>query len=176
MSHVAKNMKRTLAGTLCVLLLASSIPQKTEAGIIEYSDLLLYVALTVITLLPQGSHVVLQQLQSAVDGAQLAHADGNQRQELSKLSQAIGAAQALAGMTSSCDACGDVRDNLQIVIGIATGLRARVMGTSRTCNPNGIIGPNEQCDPLANPTGCPNDLTFPTFCDDVCQCEAVVIP
>ena len=76
------------------------------------------------------------------------------------------------GMTSACDTCDDVRDDLQRILGIAAHLKSEAVGHSGTCQPDGVIGPNEQCDPLALPTGCPISIEL-TFCSDTCQCEPV---
>jgi hypothetical protein len=73
-------------------------------------------------------------------------------------------------LTSACDDCGDLRDNIQQVIDLAAGLRARAL--HNTCTPDGIVGSSEQCDPLAQPSGCPV-LTLPSFCNDDCECQVV---
>ncbi len=160
--------RRILAGTVFILLL---VPIKVIAGLVEYALILALIAILVIValqLLPPGSSVVLQQLQTTIQTAQTAHTNGNKRQELSSLSQAMGAEKALMGMTAGCDACGDIRGTLQEIIGLTAGLRSAVLA-SRTCNPNGVVTPNEQCDPLANPTRCPDA----SFCDDQCLCEVI---
>lgn len=167
-----KNVKRLLAGSFGVLLLISSLPQKALATAVEYAvmlALIIVVTITAITQQGNGSNVVLRHLQSAVESAQFANGNGDQRMEFTNLSRAIGAAKALMGMTSSCDDCGDARAALQGIIGLAAERRASVFGASAGCNPNGVIDPGEQCDPLANPTGCPI-TTFPLFCNDLCQC------
>jgi hypothetical protein len=123
--------------------------------------------------LPPGSVVLFRQLQTALEGARAANIVGNPTAELSRLGKAIGASEALLGMTSACDACGRLEDTLQQVIGHLALLKANLVGVSSTCNPNGIVQPNEQCDPLAIPSGCP---AAATFCSDECRCEAPIAP
>ncbi len=170
-------MRRVLIAFLSFLLLPAS---KALAGLIEYALILVLLASVEVVFgtapLPIGSNEVLHHLDEAVHAAQQANANGSRQQELSHLSKALGSAEALLGITASCDTCGDARNDLQQIVGLATQLRARVLHPSRGCNPDGVIGANEQCDPLADPTGCPTDLTFPTFCDDGCHCETTVIP
>src|SRR5579862_6432577 len=163
-------------GALCaVVLTAATIGKAAAAVLAEYAVLLFCIAVALIGRVapvnpPPGWSVVGNQLQSAVQSAETANSTGNTRQELSNLSKAIGLADALMGMTASCDACGELRTDLQAIIGLASKLRARLL-TGGACNPNGVIGPGESCDPLADPTGCPNII--PTFCDDQCFCEAI---
>ncbi len=126
--------------------------------------------------LPPGSQVVVNQLATSVEGARTANMVGNRVAELSRLSKAIGAAEALMGMTSDCDECGDLRDALQQIIGQAALLKTSAVGASGTCNPNGILQPNEQCDPLAIPSGCLINATAVTYCSDECRCEIAIVP
>jgi hypothetical protein len=112
-------------------------------------------------------------LQAAIDDARLAEGDGDRTGELSAVSEAIGAAKALRAQ-SSCDACGDARNDLQEVMGILAKVKTDLIGASRTCRPDGRIGPHEQCDPLAVPTGCPQDGTVLLFCNDECQCQVPI--
>jgi Flp pilus assembly pilin Flp len=162
--------RRLLLGAVWFVLLA---PSKALAGLVEYALILALIAIlvTIPRVLPPGSTPVLHELQSAVTGAQAANASGNQRQELSHLSKALGLEEALMDMAASCDTCGDVKADLQELIGLTSKLRARVLITPG-CKPDGVIAANEECDPLAVPTGCPTD-PVPTFCNDMCQCEEV---
>jgi hypothetical protein len=148
----------------------------------EYGNLLILIVVIIsmpVTLqadLPEGWQVVINHLDTAVEGARAANMVGNRVAELSRLSKAIGAAEALMGMTSDCDECGDLRDVLQQIIGHAALLKTSAVGASATCQPNGIIGPTEQCDPLAIQTGCPVNTIEPTYCSDECRCELAPIP
>ena len=164
--------KRLLMVILALVILA---PVKVLADIVEYALILALIAILVIValkVLPQpGARPVLRELQTTILAAKNANASGNARQELSQLSKSIGLAEALMGMAASCDQCGEFRTDLQAVIGLASKLRARLI-TGGTCNPNGVISSSEQCDPLADPTGCPA-TSIPTFCDDQCICEAI---
>jgi len=79
-------------------------------------------------------------LQAAAEDARLAFQAGNRPQEVGGLSRTIGEAKALMAMTSSCDTCSDVRDELQQIIGIAALLKAPALGNSATCHPDGSLG------------------------------------
>ncbi len=164
--------KRMLIGALVLVLLA---PFKALAGLTEYALILALIAILVVVAplqLPLGSEPVLNELQSSFQAAQNANSTANTRRELSSLGKGIGLAEALMGMSASCDGCSELRTDVQAIIGLASKLRARLL-TGGTCNPNGVIGPGESCDPLADPTGCPVS-SIPTFCDDQCFCEAIV--
>jgi Flp pilus assembly pilin Flp len=163
--------KRILAGVLFVLLL---VPVKVLAGLTEYALILALIAIIAIAalkVLPPGSAVVLQQLQTTIQTAQTAHTSGDKQHELSSLSQAIGLTQAVIGMTASCQNCDEVRTDLQAIIGLASKLRYRLV-KGGACNPDGVVSASEQCDPLADPTGCPV-TSLPMFCNDQCLCEAI---
>ena len=122
-----------------------------------------------------GPQVVLDQLEAAVQGALDAKQAGNRRVEFSRLAKAIGAAESLMRMTSSCDTrCDDLRSDLQTLIGMLAHAKSFLLAVA-TCNPNGVIQGNEQCDPLAVPTGCPIATTV-TFCNEECRCQAVSVP
>jgi hypothetical protein len=143
----------------------------------EYSLLL---ALIVISLIsdapsnpPPGWTVVANQLQVAAQGAADANMQGNRSKQIAGLGKTIGAADALMALSSSCDTCGPARADLQEVIGVAAHLKSTLVGPSGTCNPDGTIARGEECDPLANPTGC-QALPFLAFCDDQCVCEVLV--
>ena len=165
--------KRILKALVVLVVLA---PVKVLAGLVEYALILALIAILVIValkVLPQGAQPVLKEMHDSIVAAQNANSAGNTRQELSNLSKSIGLAEALMGMTASCDACGEVRTDLQAVIGLASKLRARLL-SGGTCNPNGVVSSSEQCDPFADPTGCPV-TSIPTFCDDQCICEAIAV-
>ena len=179
MSKSMKPLRILLTGFLCIALSILPVP-KASAVSVEYAVMLALIIVATIDLaeshLPQGSQVVINQLQTAVEGAQAANMVGNRVAELSRLSKAIGATEALMGMTSDCDECGDLRNVLQQIIGHAALQKTSVVGASGTCQPNGIIGPNEQCDPLAASTGCPVNTIEPTYCSDECRCELAPTP
>jgi hypothetical protein len=119
-----------------------------------------------------GTDLVVSQLQTAAAGADAAHLIGNTPSEITRLSKTIGAAEALIGMTSACDSCGDARNTLQQIIGVAAALKTSAVGASGTCQPNGVIGPTEECDPLAAPSGCPVGGVTITYCNDECRCQS----
>jgi hypothetical protein len=167
-------------GLLCAVVLVSTMPQEAAAAtIIDYPLLAILLSIAAIAITstgpqsPTALNVLLSHLETAVEGARLANLAGDQHAELSRLSKAIGATEALMGMTSSCDTCGDLRSILQQVIGLAANMKTSVVGASGTCHPNGLIQPNEQCDPLAVPTGCPINTIELTFCNDECLCRPV---
>src|SRR6266487_637380 len=182
MSRTSRPLRLLLTGFLCSSLLVLPVP-KTSAGLVEYPTGLVLALIAVLVIvadmqpdLPPGSQVVVNQLETGLEGARAANMVGNRVAELSRLSKAIGAAEALMGMTSACGECGDLRDDLQQIIGQAALLKTRAVGTSGTCQPNGGIQPNEQCDPLAIPTGCPVNTTAVTYCSDECLCEIAIVP
>jgi hypothetical protein len=79
------------------------------------------------------------------------------------------------GMTSGCGNC-ELRDTLQQVTGQVAFLKTQVVGASGTCHPNGVIQPNEQCDPLVAPFGgCPVGTAI-AYCSDDCCDEISTIP
>jgi Flp pilus assembly pilin Flp len=167
-----------LVAALCVLVLTSAVPQKAEATTVEYAvmlALIIYVCITNVS--PQGINseawgAIGGQLQKAGDDAALANSEGDRAREISRLSKAGGLAEALMGMTSSCADCSELRNNLQQIIGLAAALKSEALGVTSACNPDGVIGGGEQCDPLATPTGC-EVLTVVTFCSAECQCEPI---
>jgi hypothetical protein len=169
---------RKLIGLVCITLLI--VPMKAIAGLTEYSVVLALIAIIAISLpqlnLSPAADVVVDQLSTAVEGARAANIVGNSTAELTRLSKAIGAAQALMGMTSACSDCSEVRDALQQIIGQAALLRTRIAGASGSCNPNGIVQTHEECDPLAIPSGCPASPTAVTYCSDECRCEVTIAP
>ena len=179
MSKTMKPLRILLTGLLCIALSILPVP-KASAVSVEYPIIFALILVVVVTAsesdLPPGSQVVIKQLQTSIEGAQAANMIGNRTAELSRLSKAIGATEALMGMTSACDECGDLKDVLQQIIGQAALLKTRTVGASGTCQPNGIVGPNEQCDPLAVVSGCPVNTIEPTYCSDECRCELAPTP
>jgi len=170
-----KLWRRLVTSLLCAMLIIAS--QRAFAReIIEYDFMLVLVAiadlLVAATPLPDGHDVVVSQLETAVQGARTANLLGDDTLEASRLAKAIGAAEALIGMTSSCGECGDLRNTLQEIVGEAALLKTATVGASGTCHPNGSRQPNEQCDPLEIPTGCPVAVQL-TFCSDECRCVPV---
>jgi Flp pilus assembly pilin Flp len=170
---------KLLAVGLCALMLTLTPPRKAAAqGLTEYALILALIAIIAIAALqlkenPEPVVLIVNQLKTAVEAAQLANSQGNRPAEISRLSKAIGLANSLMVLTSSCDSnCGVLRAYLQQIIGLLAHLSSLLLGVSATCNPDGFIGPNEQCDPLANPTGC-QSLTLQTFCNDECRCVAI---
>jgi hypothetical protein len=182
MSKTMKPLRTLLSGLLCIALLVAPLPKASATAVVDYGPLLILCVILIsipVSLqadLPEGWQVVVNHLETAVEGARAANMVGNRAAELSRLSKAIGATEALTGMTSACDECGDLRDVLQQIIGHAALLKTAVVGASGTCQPNGIIGPNEQCDPLAASTGCPVNTIAPTYCSDECRCEIAPTP
>src|SRR5689334_19025402 len=166
MSKTMKPLRTLLAGVLCVTLMVFPVP-KASADLIEYALIVQLIALAASVVqhadVPPASPVLVNQLATAVEGARAANMVGNQVAEHSRLSKAIGAAEALIGVTSSCDQCGDLKGVLQQIIGQAALLKTKAVGASGTCQPNGIIGPNEQCDPLAIVSGCPVGTRVPMY-------------
>jgi hypothetical protein len=165
MSQMNSVFRLLVAGVLCVALTATPVSKASAARLAEYPLLLVLILLAASDMLeqtdvPQGSEVVVTQLQAAAEGAQAANIDGNRAVEVSPLSKAIGSAEALMGMTTTCANSGDIRTTLQQVIGLAALLKTDAVGASASCQPNGVIGPNEQCDPLAAPTRCPETATI----------------
>jgi hypothetical protein len=169
---------RKLVGVVCITLLI--VPLKAIAGLTEYALILALIAIIAIAALklplPPGASLVVDQLSTAVEGARAANIVGNSTTELTRLSKAIGSAQALLGMTAACAECGEFRNTLQQIIGQAALLKTRIAGATASCNPNGIVQPNEQCDPLAINTGCPTNAILPLYCSDECTCEIVLVP
>ena len=181
MSKTMRSSRMLLTGVLCIALSIFPVP-KASAVSVEYPILFALILVAALTAtdaqsdLPPASQVIVHQLQAAAEGARAANMVGNRLAELSRLSKAIGATEALMGMTSNCDECGDLRDTLQQIIGQASLMRTSLVGASGTCQPNGIIGPNEQCDPLAASTGCPVNTVELTYCSDECRCELAPTP
>src|SRR5207244_2289037 len=105
-------------------------PKKAAAQVtaVDYGILISAIAAVIATTVfnTAPGQVVGHHLETAANAAALAHAQGNRRGEISNLSEALGAAKALLGMTSSCDACGEVRSDLQEIIGIGALLKSRV--------------------------------------------------
>src|SRR5436190_6349392 len=176
----AKRMRSLFTGFLSIALLVQPIPKASAVSLAEYPVLLVLILFlsdaAAEAPIPPAWQTVAAQLQTAVEGAKAANVVGDSTTELTRLSKAIGAAQALIGMTASCGDCNELRNDLQKIIGLATLLRTRIVGASSTCGPNAIVQRNEQCDPLAVPTGCPTSPTAATYCSDECRCESSIIP
>lgn len=173
-------MRKPIRSILLGFLLVFVVVPKAIAGLIEYSIVLALIAIVVIAPshvpVPPGFQTVVNQLQIAVENARAANIAGDRTAELSRLSKAIGTSDALMGMMSSCADCGSVKATLQQIIGQVSALRVAAGGGSATCHPNAVIQPNEQCDPLAIPTGCPTNATLPLYCSDECTCQVAPIP
>jgi len=171
-----------LVAALCVLVLTPAVPQKADATAVEYAVMLALIIVVCVTAVsPLGINseawgAIGGQFQTAAGGAELANTEGDWPKEISRLSKTIGAAEAMMGLTSSCDDCGELRNNLQQIIGTASLLKSRAIGVVASCNPNGVIEGNEQCDPIAVPTGCPTSTTQFLFCNDECQCQGIATP
>lgn len=165
-----------LISVLCVSVLILGIPVKAPATALEYAVMLALISILIpdvqVSNKPWAGAwgVVSSQLQMAANGAADANTQGDQIMEISRLSKAIGAAEALMGMTSSCDDCQELRSDLQQIIGLASFLKSKALGVVSGCHPNGKIQKSEECDPLAVPTGCPTNATVEFFCNDECQC------
>src|SRR5438552_13684457 len=106
---------RKLIGIVCITLLI--VPLKAIAGLTEYTIILALTAILVLVplnvALPPATPLVIEQLTTAVEGARAANIVANSTAELTRLSKAIGAAQALLGMTAACAECGEFRNTLQ---------------------------------------------------------------
>jgi len=180
MSRTIKPLRLLLlcfAGTALFLCL---VAKAAAASMVEYALLLVAVLLLAASArqapLPPATPLLVAQLETAAEGARAANIVGNSVAEISRLSKAIGAAEALMGMTSACSDCGDLRATLQQVIGYAALLKTSAVGASGSCQPNGFVQPTEQCDPLAVPNGCPVNATAVTYCSDECRCEITIVP
>ena len=176
-----------IIAALCVLVLIPMMPDKAEATAVEYAvflALIIVICITPIVDRGESWDVLGKQLQNAAQAAQDANTSGEQHKEASRLAKTIGAAEGMMGLLTSCDdTCIDtdnvgkgfadvdeLRNALQRVIGTASLLKARALAGGGTCNPDGVIRPTEQCDPLATPTGCPI-TTERSFCNDECECQ-----
>lgn len=165
-----------LVAVMCTALTVLPVQKASAATLVDYGFLLFLIALALDVSpqadLPPGSGIVVHQLQTAAERAYAAHIIGDRTAEVSRLSKAIGAAEALTGMTSTCGNCGDLASTLQQTIGVAALLKTNAVGSSASCQPNGVIGPHEQCDPLAVPTGCLVDGVTLNYCSDECRCTS----
>jgi Flp pilus assembly pilin Flp len=180
---------RWLAVALCALVLTYATPRKAEATAVEYAvmlALIIVVCITAITESPgtnEAWHMVGNQLLTASTAAQDANSEGDQPKEIAGLSKTLGAAKAMMALASSCDVgdCATVKDYLRVIIGTASALKARVLNMASSCNPDGVIVRGEACDPLLEPSGCPDIIPgtqIQTSCSDECLCEPVtnIIP
>ncbi len=178
---------RLLVVALCVLLLTAMVtttpPRKANATLIELLVVIAIIAVLIAdvappTVNPHAWGMLLNQLKTSIDDASAADSEGDWPKVIGSLGKAGGKAEALMGMVTPCDSCDDVKEMLQDVIGIIALNKSRIVGSER-CHPDGIVQGNEECDPLAKPTGCPTDpqrnLNF--YCNDECQCiESNPIP
>jgi Flp pilus assembly pilin Flp len=175
MSEKIQPTRALIVGLLSVSLMLLPV-QKASAGLVEYALILVLISVLVIDQLAPGSRILLDQLETSIERARAANMVDNRTAEASRLSKAIGAAEALLGMTSACSDCSDLRDTLQQIIGQAAALKTAAVGASGSCHPNGLIQPNEECDPLAESTGCPVNMIELTYCSDECRCVPAVAP
>jgi Flp pilus assembly pilin Flp len=171
-----------LVGALCAVVLISTRPRKADAGLVEYAIILALVAIVVIAIVNDPGNkafgVVANQLQNAANDANDASEKGDRDKFIGSNSKVIGLAEALIGIISSCDtrSCGDLRTDLQQIIGLGALFKSQVLAVSRSCQPNGVLQPFEQCDPLIQPNGgCPITIEE-TFCSEACQCEPIINP
>jgi hypothetical protein len=179
MSSAKKSSRFLVVALLSAALVLPPIPQKASATAIEYAVMLALI-IVVATLpataeLPDGSRILIGQLQAAVEGARDADMVDNRVAVANRLSKAIGLAEGLMGMTSTCDDCDELRGTLQQIIGQAAALKTAAVGASGTCHPNGVLQSNEECDPLI-PNACPLSGTVATYCSDECVCEVPFSP
>jgi len=167
-----------LVGIVATLTLTLVVVGKAVAAtMVEYALLLVAVLLLAATSFEQpGSRnhnaivTIQDHLATAAQDAAFFHLHGDRSKEIVALTKALGAANGLVGLTSTCRDCGDAQTDLQQIIQLADRLKARAV--LNACNPNGIVDGQEACDPSANPTGCPI-LTLPSFCNDDCECVGV---
>lgn len=168
--------KSLLAAMIFATLTVLPVQRASAASMVEYDLLLFLILINMASFapadLPAGSAIVAGQLQVAAEGARAANISGNRAGEVSRLSKSIGAAEALIGMTAACGDCVELKDTLQQIVGVAASLKTSAVGASATCQPNGVIGPHEQCDPLAVPNGCPVGGVALTYCSDECRCTS----
>jgi hypothetical protein len=111
---------------LCALALTSTPPREAAADLTEYallSTLIGGIRLEVEADFGTSFVEMVDRLQSAAESARAANLQGDQATEIPNLSKVIGAANALMGMTSSCDVCVELRDDLRQVIEIASNLK-----------------------------------------------------
>jgi hypothetical protein len=178
-----------LVGLLLIGLLVPTMPYEATSQTDDDDDDMSGGALAVLLLAVGGAvgkeevyganrlaaQSAFDQLSTAAAGAIIAESGRDRPQELSQVSRAIGAAEALIGMTPSCgETCDDVKSSLQHVVGILARAKSKLTGPPKSCQPNGIVQPREQCDPLAVPTGCSTSSTPVLFCNAECQCRGIV--
>ena len=179
MLNKCRPVRPLLIALLSASLLVAPV-QKASADLIEYALVVALIAFAATVGskldLPPGSVFVLRQLRTAVEGARAANIVGDPAAEHSRLSKAAGATEALLGMTADCEDCSQLQDTLQQILGHVALLKTSIVGVSGTCNPNGIVQRNEQCDPLAIPSGCPTTRGGVTYCSDECRCETSIVP
>ena len=102
----AKRMRSLFTGFLSIALLVQPIPKASAVSLAEHPVLLVLLLFlshaAAEAPIPPAWQTVAAQLQTAVEGAKAANVVGDSTTELTRLSKAIGAAQALIGMTASC--------------------------------------------------------------------------
>jgi hypothetical protein len=181
----------SLAVVLCALILVSMLPalvaaeeylvftfdevfiDSTVGGAVDECDFLFFTGPCPDSL--RAASTLLGQFKAAVAGAYQANSEGDVSGLLSGLGKVIGITEALIAVFSRCEtrACADARNALQHTTGLAAQAKATLLGIARSCHPNGVVQPNEQCDPLAVPTGCPTNTVALLFCNDQCRCQGV---
>src|SRR5579862_3653184 len=141
MSRTIKSRKSIAVAMMCAALAILPVQRVSAVALAEYGLLLGLIAAALDTFVPadlvEGSGIVVDQLQAAAEGARAANLIGNRATEVSRLSKAIGAAEALLGMSARCGNCSDFRNTLQQVIGVAALLKTSAVGASGSCQPNG---------------------------------------
>ena len=162
-----------LVGLLCVLMVSITTPRKAAAvDTIEYGLLIAIILIVVssVAVDTAGWNNARANLQTSVDKAALANEEGNRPKEIGALGKANGAESAMMGMTANCVTadCDTVRANLQDAIALTGMLRGRALGNVDDCQIDGVIGSHEECDPLAESTGCPLRASF---CNEECECD-----
>jgi hypothetical protein len=170
--------KPRLLASASVFVLTLLIAGKALAvSMAEYALLLALIAisLAISVTVPttsdgHGLHAAVTHLQAYAETAALAHLNGKRGKESAGLGKVISAAKSMEKVTSTCRAYDELTPRLEQIQNVATQLKAQA--THSKCKPDGVIGEHEQCDPLAQPTGCPI-LTLPSFCNDECACAPV---
>lgn len=102
-----------LVAALCVMLLTFTTPRKAVATSVEYPIMLALIIVVCITATTDVSSqnnwsVVGGHLIAAGGDAEEANSVGDRTKEISNLGKAIGTAEALMGITTSCDNCDEV--------------------------------------------------------------------
>ena len=169
--------RRHVAGAGFFLLTLLIAGKALAASMAEYGLLLALIAVVCISAISvppapdgHGLHAAATHLQAYAEGAALAHLNGKHGKESAGLGKVLASAKAMLATTTTCSAYDALTPKLQQIMQVATQLKARA--AHPTCKPDGVVSAKEQCDPLANPTGCPI-LILPSFCNDDCICAPV---